>query len=340
MRSSLTKVRHGIVLLAVCLLLLLTLFACDSDHNPIQARDANPAVSDHKAMASLMNAPDETYSGVTPAPTVNAARAMQYVKEIVAFGARPIGSANHKKLEQYIVAHLKGDQVEYDSFTADTPEGKFPVRDIIAKYPGTKDGIIVIAGHYDTNYPLRNTGYVGANDGGSSTAILLEIANQLRGKKRDGYSVWLLWTDGEEAVKQWSDNDSLYGTRHLAEKWQNDGTLKKIKAFLLTDMIGDADLNIERDQNSTPWLEDLILQAAVRLGYQSHFFARTIGVADDHLPFARRGVPVADMIDLNYGYGNVLHHTTQDTVDKLSPKSLEIVGNVILETIWMLDKKN
>ena len=162
----------------------------------------------------------------------------------------------------------------------------------------------------------------------------------MRGKKRDGYSVWLLWTDGEEAVKQWSDNDSLYGTRHLAEKWQNDGTLKKIKAFLLTDMIGDADLNIERDQNSTPWLEDLILQAAVRLGYQSHFFARTIGAEDDHLPFARRGVPVADMIDLNYGYGNVLHHTTQDTVDKLSPKSLEIVGNVILETIWMLDKKN
>jgi len=335
----LTKVRHGIALLAVCLLLL-TLFACDSDHKPIQARDANPTVSDHKAMASLMSAPDETSSGVTPALTVNAARAMQYVKEIVAFGTRPIGSANHKKLEQYIVSHLKGDQVEYDSFTADTPEGKFPVRNIIAKYPGTKDGIIVIAGHYDTNYPLRNTGYVGANDGGSSTAILLEIANQLRGKKRDGYSVWLLWTDGEEAVKQWSDRDSLYGARHLAEKWQNDGTLKKIKAFLLADMIGDADLNIERDQNSTPWLEDLILQAAVRLGYQSHFFARTIGVQDDHLPFARRGVPVADMIDLEYGYGNVFHHTTQDTVDKLSPKSLEIVGNVTFETIWMLDKKN
>jgi len=287
-----------------------------------------------------MSAPDETSSGVTPALTVNAARAMQYVKEIVAFGTRPIGSANHKKLEQYIVSHLKGDQVEYDSFTADTPEGKFPVRNIIAKYPGTKDGIIVIAGHYDTNYPLRNTGYVGANDGGSSTAILLEIANQLRGKKRDGYSVWLLWTDGEEAVKQWSEADSLYGTRHLAEKWQNDGTLKKIKAFLLTDMIGDADLNIERDLNSTPWLEDLILQAAVRLGYQSHFFARTIGAQDDHLPFARRGVPVADMIDLEYGYGNVFHHTTQDTVDKLSPKSLKIVGNVILETISMLDKKN
>jgi len=269
----------------------------------------------------------------------NAHRAMQYTWEVVAFGPRPIGSANHKKLENYILAHLKGDTVEDDAFTADTPEGQFPVHNIIAKFPGAKDGIIVIAGHYDTNYPLRNTGYVGANDGGSSTAILLELANQLRGKQRAGYSVWLLWTDAEEAVKQWSPTDSLYGTRHLAEKWQNDGTLKKIKAFLLTDMIADADLNIDRDANSTPWLEDLVLQAATGLGYQSHFFARTIAVEDDHLPFVHRGVPCADLIDLDYGYGGVFHHTPQDTLDKLSPKSMEITGRVILETVRLLDQK-
>ena len=196
-------------------------------------------------------------------PSIDA-RAMQYTREITAFGPRPIGSANHKKLERYIHAHLKGDQVEDDLFTADTPAGKFPVRNIIAKFPGTKDGVIVIAGHYDTNYPLRDTGYVGANDGGSSTGLLLELANQLRGKKRDGYSVWLLWTDGEEAIKTWTDTDSVYGARHLAEKWQKDGTLKKIKAFLLEDMIGDADLNVDRDTNSTPWLEDLVYQAATR----------------------------------------------------------------------------
>ena len=276
---------------------------------------------------------------VGTAPRINAARAMQYTKEVTAFGARPIGSANHKKLEEYIVGHLKGDQVEDDAFTADTVEGKFPVRNIIAKFPGTKDGIIVIAGHYDTNYPLRNTGYVGANDGGSSTAILLEIANQLRGKKRDGYSVWLLWTDAEEAVQHWSATDSLYGTRHLAEKWQKDGTAKKIKAFLLADMIGDADLNIDRDTESTPWLEDLVYQAATKLGYQSHFFARTTGVEDDHLPFMKIGVPCADLIDLDYGYENVFHHTPQDTLDKLSPKSLQIVGDVLLETVWMLDAR-
>ncbi len=273
------------------------------------------------------------------AESFNAARAMQYTREVVAFGPRPIGSASHKKLENYILNHLKGDRVEDDAFTADTVEGKFPVRNIIAKFPGTRDGVIVIAGHYDTNYPLRNTGYVGANDGGSSTAILLELANQFRGKKREGYSIWLLWTDGEEAVRQWSATDSLYGVRHVAEKWQQDGTLKNIKAFLLADMIGDADLNVERDSDSTPWLEDLVYQAASNLGYQSHFFGRTIPVADDHLPFVQRGVPSADLIDLEYGYGNVFHHTPQDTLDKLSPKSIEIVGLVILETVRLLDKK-
>jgi Zn-dependent M28 family amino/carboxypeptidase len=264
---------------------------------------------------------------------------MQYTKEVVAFGARPIGSANHKKLEDYILAHLKGDQVEDDSFTADTVAGKFPVRNIIAKFPGTKDGIIVIAGHYDTVYTLRNTAFVGANDGGASTAILLEIANQLRGTKRNGYSVWLVWTDAEEAVKQWSATDSVYGSRHLAAKWQQDGTIRKIRGFLLADMIGDADLNIERESNTTPWLEDLVYEAATRLGYQSHFFARTLEVEDDHLPFVKLGVPCADIIDLDYGYGNVFHHSVQDTMDKLSPKSMQIAGDVILQTVWMVDAR-
>jgi glutaminyl-peptide cyclotransferase len=280
-----------------------------------------------------------TLVATVQAQSFNAARAMQYTREVVAFGPRPIGSPNHKKLENYILAHLKNDQIEEDAFTADTPEGKFPVRNMIAKFPGTREGVIVIAGHYDTNYPLRNTGYVGANDGGSSTAILLELANQLRGKKREGYSVWLLWTDGEEAVKNWTATDSLYGVRHLADKWQKDGTLKTIKAFLLADMIGDADLNVDRDSNSTPWLEDMVYQAATQLGYQSHFFARTIPIEDDHLPFVERGVPCADLIDLDYGYANVFHHTPQDTLDKLSPKSIEIVGSVILETVRMLDQK-
>jgi len=268
---------------------------------------------------------------------------MKYVKEIVAYGPRPLGSANHKKVEDYLLAHLKGDVVENDIFAADTPEGKFPVHNIVAKFPGKKDGLVVIASHYDTNYPLRNTSYVGANDGGSSSALLLELANQLRGKARDGYSIWLVWDDAEEAMKPDTEtpfmDDSLYGITHLAEKWQADGTLKRIKAFILADMIGDADLNVDRDTNSTAWVEDVVYEAATRLGYQSHFFARTLpGVSDDHIPFVKRGVPSADLIDFDYGYNDVFWHTTQDTVDKLSPKSLEIVGSTILETVGILDR--
>ena len=126
---------------------------------------------------------------------------MQYAKEIVKFGPRPLGSANHKKVEDYIYSHLKGDRWRTTPSPPTRPEGKFPVRNIIAKYPGTKDGIIVIASHYDTNYPLRNTSFIGANDGAATSALLLEFANQIRGKKREGYSVWLLWTDAEEAMK-------------------------------------------------------------------------------------------------------------------------------------------
>ena len=173
----------------------------------------------------------------------------------------------------------------------------------------------------------------------SSTALLIELANQFKGPKRDGYSVWLVWLDAEEAVRQWSSTDSLYGSRHLAETWQKDETLKKVKVFLLADMIGDADLNIDRDANSTGWLEDLVLESARRLGLQSHYFARTIGVEDDHIPFVKLGVPSADLIDIDYGYNNVFHHTPQDTVDKLSPRSLEIAGDVIYETVQLLDER-
>jgi glutaminyl-peptide cyclotransferase len=291
--------------------------------------------------------PEAATPDSAPLPHIDSKRAFQYTREVTAFGERYMGNQNHKKLERYILDHLKGDEVEDDAFTADTVEGKFPVRNIIAKFPGAKDDIIVIMGHYDTNYPLRNTGYVGANDGGSSTAILLEFANQLRGglrgvgpsKKRDGYSVWLVWTDGEEAVKTWSDTDSVYGTRHLAEKWEKDGTLKRIKALMVMDMIGDADLDIQRNTKGAPWLLDLIYTAAERLGYQSHFYAQEGPIEDDHIPFFNRGVPCADVIDLDYGYNNVFHHTPQDTMDKLSPKSLEIVGDTTLETIHLLDQR-
>jgi len=319
---------------AACVLLIISLLGCDSKKSEVASANSPPPTPTNPAEQRVMVEPQG------PERHVDGNRAMQYVKEIVAFGPRPIGSENHKKVERYILAHLKGDAVDADDFEISTSEGRFPVHNIIAKFPGTRDGIIVIASHYDTNWPLRHTAYVGANDGASSSALLLEISNQLRDRKRDGYSVWLLWDDAEESIKvPWDDATALYGVRHLAQKWQDDGTLKKIQAFLLEDMIGDADLNIERVTDSTPWLEDLVYQAATRLGYQSHFFRREMYVGDDHQPFLERSVPAVDLIDFNYGYNNVFWHTPQDTIDKLSPKSLAIVGTVTLETIHLLDQR-
>lgn len=317
---------------AVVLVVAGSLCACARDKNA-SLPTIEPARS---AAVTATPAADSTRAAKT---VVNGARTMQYTKEIIAYGPRCLGSPGHAKVEAYLRAHLKGDELQEDTFTVDSPEGSFPGRNFIAKFPGKKDGIIVIASHYDTNYPLRKTSFIGANDGAATSALLLELAQHLRGSKLEGYSVWLVWTDAEEAVRQWSATDSLYGTRHLAEAWGKDGTLKRIKAFLLADMIGDADLNIQRDSNSTPWLEDLVLEAATRLGYQSHFFAQTAGVEDDHVPFAHRGVPVADIIDLDYGYNNVFHHTTQDTLDKLSPRSLEISGDVIWETMQLVNER-
>jgi glutaminyl-peptide cyclotransferase len=340
----------GLLALCAC-----ALSACDHEKStaetknaPLLAKDARNGAPRNSIAPTDASTEENRPALLLPAdsgppPAFDGNRAMEYLKEIVKFGPRPIGSANHKKVEDYFKSHLKGDVVEDDVFTADTPEGKFPVHNIIAKFPGTKDGIIVVASHYDTNYPLRKTSFIGANDGASSSALLLELAAQLRGKTREGCSVWLVWDDAEEAVKPDTaempfEKDSLYGISHLAEKWQGDGTLKKVIAFLLADMIGDADLNIDRDQNSTQWLEDVVYEAATRVGYQSHFFGRVNQVNDDHLPFMKRGVPSADLIDFTYGYNNVFWHTTEDTVDKLSAKSLEIVGTVILETIRILDK--
>ena len=331
-KKPLTTRRLRIAFLTLGLLL----FSCTQARNT--AAGPNPSVVAQSA-SPASSSPDLS-PAPSPPPKFDSSRAFQYVKEIVAFGPRPIGSQNHRKVEDYILSHLKQDSVEEDAFTIETTEGNFPVRNLLAKFPGTEDGIIVIASHYDTNYPLRDTSYVGANDGASSSALLLEIANQLRGTRREGYSVWLLWDDAEESMRlPWFDPESLYGVRHLAQKWQADGTIKHIKAFLLEDMIGDADLEIERETNSTPWLEEMIYQAATGLGYQSHFFARTSQIEDDHIPFVERGVPSADLIDFDYGYNNVFWHTPQDTVDKLSPKSLEIVGTVTLATVQKLDHK-
>jgi Zn-dependent M28 family amino/carboxypeptidase len=274
----------------------------------------------------------------------NGAKALEYTRQFVAIGPRWPTSQGHVKAEEFLRNQFRHDQLEEDAFTANTPIGAVPMRNFIVRFPGKKDGAIVLATHYETNYPLRNINFVGANDGGSTTGLLIAIADQLRaqtagGKKLDGYSVWLLFDDGEEAFQAWTDSDSTYGTKHLAARWGRDGTLGKIKAFLLADMIGDKDLDIQRESQSTDWLVAVVRQAVKKFAYDRYFFKKDMEVSDDHLPFVRRGVPSIDIIDLDYGPNNSYHHTAQDTMDKISAKSLTIDGDVFMETIRLIGQR-
>ncbi|HET6168738.1 MAG TPA: M28 family peptidase [Terracidiphilus sp.] len=274
----------------------------------------------------------------------NGGRAFEYAKEFAGIGPRWVTSQGHAKAEAYLRAHFQHDQLEEDTFMADTPIGPVNLHNFIVRFPGKKPGAIVLATHYETNYPLRNINFVGANDGAATTGLLMAIGDHLRpqvagGKQLEGNSVWLVFFDGEEAFQSWSQSDSTYGSRHLAAKWDRDGTLKKVKAFILTDMIGDKDLDIQRESNSTPWLVDLVRRSAHKFGYDKHFFQTQEAVEDDHLPFVKRGVPSIDIIDLDYGPNNSYHHTVQDTMDKVSPRSLTIDGDVILDTIKLVNER-
>jgi Zn-dependent M28 family amino/carboxypeptidase len=269
---------------------------------------------------------------------------------------RWVGSPGHAKAEQFIKDHFKEEAAkgtfETDTFSASTPVGLLTMRNFIVKYPGKKDGIIVVATHYETNYPLKDINFVGANDGASTTALLIELGNYLRIHPPQGYSVWLVFDDGEEAIAnppytadQWNNSDSLYGTRHLAAKWSQDGTIGKIKAFLLADMIGYKNLNIDHDDNSTPWLLDMLKVAAKNTGNSSYIFKRETAVDDDHIPFRQRGVPVLDLVDIDYGPPTAerpegsYHHTALDTIDKVSPHSLQVSGELFIEMIHLIDQR-
>lgn len=274
--------------------------------------------------------------------------AYEYAREFAAIGPRWPTGPGHQKAEEFLRSHFLNahDQLEEDTFTATTPIGPVPMCNFIVRFPGTKPGVIVLGTHYETNYPLRNINFVGANDGASTTGLLMAIADQLRtqtehspAKKLNGYSVWLVFFDGEEAFEQWSRSDSTYGSRHLAARWGRDGTLVRIKAFLLADMIGDRDLDIQRETHSTAWLVDLTAQAAKRFGYQRYFFQQPMDIEDDHLAFVERGVPSIDVIDLDYGPNDSYHHTAQDTMDKISAHSLTIDGDVFLEAIRLIDQR-
>jgi glutaminyl-peptide cyclotransferase len=258
-------------------------------------------------------------------------RALEYTRKAVEFGPRPPGSPAIHKLQAYILAQLKLHKctVTQDDFTAQTPAGAVAMKNIIARFAGTSGRAVVLTGHYDTKVL---PGFVGANDGGSSAGFLLEMANVLDGSPHKD-DVYLVWFDGEEAYKEWTATDSIYGSRHLAQKWAADGFLGRIKALINIDMIGDANLDILYDGNSSQPLVKLIWDAAERTGYGKYFTKQASSTEDDHIPFVRMGVNAADVIDLDYPPW----HTPKDTMDKLSAHSFQVVGEVISTVLHDLE---
>jgi Zn-dependent M28 family amino/carboxypeptidase len=298
------------------------------------------------AVLAILMCSGQAFCGRSPAasPAFDGGRAFEDLKKLVSFGPRPPGSKALAESREWILRQLKatGAKVDQDAFTASTPKGDIPLVNIIAKFPGKRDGVIMLAGHYDTALK-EGFRFVGANDGGSSAAFLLEMARVLAARQND-MTYWVVFFDGEEALQQWSQSDSLYGSRHLVQQLTAQGELARIQAMILVDMIADAHLDIHKDDASTPWLRDMFFKKARELGYGKNFPESPQAVDDDHIPFVDAGVSAVDLIDLDYGPHTSAHpngaywHTAQDTVEHCSPYSLTIVGRVVVATLDELEK--
>jgi glutaminyl-peptide cyclotransferase len=298
------------------------------------------------ALLSLLLGFSPSQAHAAPDKAVSGATILRLTQQLIdAAPKRYVGSPGHKAVEEFIRSHFAPEVASHnyinDDFVAQTPIGPTPMHNIIVKFPGKKDGIIVLASHYETNYPLKDINFVGANDGACTTAMLIALGQYYRAHPPQGYSVWLLFDDGEEAIQTWTSADSLYGTRHLAAKWSADGTISKIKAFIVADMIGWKQLKIDREGNSAPWLVDLLVKAAKNTGHSNYLSQDSQAIEDDHLPFKQRGVPVLDVIDYQYGTTTdpeAYHHTALDTMDKLSATSLQVSADIFLELVRLIDQ--
>ncbi len=278
---------------------------------------------------------------VAASPTAvkfDGSRAYEDLRQVVAFGPRPAGSPALELTRRYIEKQLAaaGITVVEQPFDADTPVGRIRMVNLVATIPGASPDRIVFAGHYDTKL-FRQFRFVGADDAGSSTAFLIEWGRLMKAR-RNPFTIELLFLDGEEAMLPgWDDapNDHTYGSRHYVEAARRDGTLGRLKALILVDMIGDRDLRIQRETYSTPWLTAAIWAAARRAGAGDVFVDASTQIEDDHLPFLDAGVPAVDIIDLEYPPW----HTAGDTLDKVSARSLQVVGNVLEQALPAIEKR-
>jgi Zn-dependent M28 family amino/carboxypeptidase len=255
------------------------------------------------------------------------AAALRHVERLVAIGPRVAGTPEGAKARAYIEAELRAAGVETRvmAFEATTPHGRLPMANVIGVLPGKRADVILIGGHYDTKW-FPSFRFVGANDGGSSTALLLQLARELA-KTSHEFTYWITFFDGEEARGEWTATDSLYGSRHMAAELAR--TYRLPRAMILVDMIGDRDLGIRKEGYSTGWLTDIVWETARRLGHGRHFLNDVQPVEDDHAPFLRAGVPATLLIDFDYPPW----HTKEDTLDKVSARSLAIVGEVVREAL-------
>lgn len=322
----------------VCACLLISVVAgCKSKAD--QAQGATPSPPFMSAVAGVPPQTDgpKTQADDAPPPQktggFDGKRAYAHVAKQVGFGPRPSGSPAIAQTQQYLLSELSsyGCTVDTDAFNAQTPAGQIAMKNILVKVPGDKPGIFLLGTHYDTK---RLDNFVGADDAGSSTAVMLELARLLCAQ-HGPHPVWIAFFDGEEAVQEWSDADSRYGSREMAARLAMSGDLPKIKAFLLADIVGSRNLRIKRESNSTKALTDLFWATAAKLGYAGIFVNEATPIEDDHLSFSKRGVLVEDIIDLQIPYW----HTPQDTLDKISAKSLAIVGHTFVESLHQLQQK-
>ena len=269
------------------------------------------------------------------------ASALRWTQKVVTLGPRPVDTDAHRAAEKLIVEQAKraGCLVKEDVWTAQTPLGPKRMNNIIARSrSGPPGSVVAITGHYDTKL-MNDEVFVGANDAGSSTGLLLELTRSVCSRALN-VNVWLVWFDGEEALRpQWAGEDNLYGSRRLAKRWSADGTLGRIKALINVDMIGDRNLALMEEMNSTAWLRNLIWRAANELGHARQFPRNPGYIEDDHVPFLRAGAPAVDLIDFDYGPDHSWWHTDRDTIDKLDARSFQVVGEVLLRVISKLEEK-
>jgi Zn-dependent M28 family amino/carboxypeptidase len=273
--------------------------------------------------------------GAAAGPRFDSNRAWEHLRQVVALGPRPSGSPAIEQTRQYIKSQLAqlNVTVTEQAWDASTPAGSVHMVNLIATLPGASRDRLVLAGHFDTKR-FREFRFVGASDGGSSTAFLLEMARVLKGRANP-LTIELLFLDGEEAVGEWQGTDNTYGSRHYVQVARQTGSLASLKALILVDMIGDRDLRIRRELNSTSWLTDIVWSAARAQKLTEHFLDEGAEIEDDHLPFLQAGVPSLDIIDLDYP----AWHTPQDTLDAVSARSLQVVGDVLLAALPAIEQR-